>query len=218
MAKRTFASAAFLAFLLATSSQTVHADDGCDVLKEKVRTNVYASATEFARDNLVRRIDTSGQTGAVGSTLSGSQTCVNTAHATSRAFGEALATLGVAVMWTGSPMNPGDYCLSHDLSQCYPSQHPFNPSLPPIHVAFIYHAWTAVRKAVTSQMPFGTATGVSQFTPESLDAVLSSSLKTYLAHPVSNNRPFSRRLFAPGDGAGTATADILPGTARYNQL
>jgi hypothetical protein len=121
-------------------------------------------------------------------------------------------------MWTGSPMNPGDYCLSHDLSQCYPSQHPFNPSLPPIHVAFIYHAWTAVRKAVTSQMPFGTATGVSQFTPESLDAVLSSSLKTYLAHPVSNNRPFSRRLFAPGDGAGTATADILPGTARYNQL
>jgi hypothetical protein len=81
-------------------------------------------------------------------------------------------------------MDPGDYCLSHDLSQCYPSQHPFSPSLPPIHVAFIYDAWTAVRKAVTSQMPFGTAIGVSQFIPESLDAVLSSSLEAYVDEPL----------------------------------
>jgi hypothetical protein len=184
MAKRTFASAAFVTFLVATSSQTARADDGCDVLKEKVSANVYASATEFSRDNLNRVVDTSGKTGAVGSTLSGGQTCVNTAHATSRGFSEVLADLGMPVMWTGSPMNPGDYCLSHDLSQCYPSQHPLNPSLPPNHVAFIYDAWTGVRKAVTLHMPFGTATGVSQFTPESLDAVLSSSLKAYVDGPL----------------------------------
>jgi len=194
MAKRIFASAAFVAFLLATYAPAARADDGCDVLKEKVRTNVYASATEFATDNLARGIDATGRTGAVGSTLSGGQSCINTAQATTRAFSEALAALNMPVTWNISPTNPGDYCLSHDLRQCYPSQHPFSPSLPPNHAAFIYDAWTGVRKGVTSQMPFGTATGVSQFTPESLDAALASSLKAYVDGPLySSYLAISRR-------------------------
>jgi hypothetical protein len=183
MGRRTFASAS-LALLLATSAQTTRADDGCDVLKEKVRTNVYASATEFAADNLARGIASAGQTGAVGSTLSGSQTCISTAQATIRGFSEALAALNMPLIWTSGPMNSGHYCLGHDLRQCYPSQHPLVPSLPPSHVAFIYDAWTGVRKGITSQMPFGTATGVSQFTLESLDAALSSSLKAYVDRPL----------------------------------
>jgi len=184
MAKRTFASAAVLFILLTAQSLTVRADDGCDVLKEKVRTNVYASATEVSTDNPARGIDPTRRAGAVGSTLSGTQNCINTAEATTGAFSEALADLGMPVSWTGSPMNPGDYCLSHDLRQCFPSQHPFSPSLPPDHVAFIYDAWTGVRKGVTSQMPLGTAAGVSQFTPESLDATLAASLKAYVDGPL----------------------------------
>jgi hypothetical protein len=173
-----------MALLLATHAPTTRADDGCDVLKEKVRTTVYASATEFAAANLARGIPSTGRTGAVGSTLSGSQTCISTAQATTRGFSEALAALNMPLIWTSGPMNPGDYCLSHDLRQCYPSQHPLNPSLPPSHVAFLYDAWTGVRKGITSQMPFGTTTGVSQFTLESLDAALSSSLKTYVGGPL----------------------------------
>jgi hypothetical protein len=183
MAKRTFASAASLALLLAAHAQTTRADDGCDVLKEKVRTNVYASATEFAADTLAQGIVSTGQAGAVGSTLSGSQTCISTAQATTRGFSEALAALNMPLIWTSGPMNPADYCLSHDLRQCHPSQHPLNPSLPPSHVAFVYDAWTGVHKGIASQMPFGSAIGVSQFTLESLDAALSSSLKTYVGGP-----------------------------------
>jgi hypothetical protein len=194
MAKRTFASAAFLVFLLATHAQTARAGDGCDGLKERVRTNVYGSATEFATDDLGRGIDATGRTGAVGSTLSGRQTCVDTAEATTGAFSEALAALNMPVTWNSSPMSAGDYCLSHDLRQCYPSQHPLHPSLPPNHVAFIYDAWAGVRNGVTSQMPFGTATGVSQFTVESLDAALSSSLKAYVDGPLySSYLAISRR-------------------------
>ena len=179
MAKRKFASAASLAVLLAAHAHTASADDGCDVLKEKVRANVYASATEFAADKLARGIGSTGQTGAVGSTLSGSQTCIHTAQATTRGFSEALASLNMPLIWTGGPMNPGDYCLSRDLRECYPSQHPLNSPLPPSHAAFLDDAWAGVRKGIALQMPFGTATGVSQFTLESLDATLSSSLKAY---------------------------------------
>jgi hypothetical protein len=43
-------------------------------------------------------------------------------------------------------------------------------------------------------MPFGTATGVSQFTVESLDAALSSSLKAYVDGPLySSYLAISRR-------------------------
>lgn len=192
MAKRTFAVAASLALLLATNAQTTRAEDGCDVLKEKVRTNVYASATEFAADKLARGIGSTGQTGAVGSTLSGSQTCISTAQATTRGFSEALAALNMPLIWTSGPMNPGDYCISRDLRECYPSQHPLNPSLPPSHVAFLDDAWAGVRKGIALQMPFGTATGVSQFTLESLDATLSSSLKSSVGGPLYSSYQVSQ--------------------------
>jgi hypothetical protein len=89
-------------------------------------------------------------------------------------------------------MNPGDYCISRDLRECYPSQHPLNPSLPPSHVAFLDDAWAGVRKGIALQMPFGTATGVSQFTLESLDATLSSSLKSSVGGPLYSSYQVSQ--------------------------
>jgi hypothetical protein len=153
------------------------ANDGCAILQELVKTNVYASAMDVARN-------ATGQTGAVGSTEGGRRTCGNSARATSEGFSEALANLGMPVTWTGAPTRPGDHCHSHDLGQCYPLPHPFSASLPPSHVAFVYDAWTGIRKGVALQMPFGIASGIAQFTPESLNRALASSLNVYVAGPL----------------------------------
>lgn len=174
MAKRIFAAAALTA-TLAAHAQPAGAEDGCELLKDLVRTRVHASAMEFSAYR---------SAGDVGSISSGRQTCADTARATTTAFSEALAALNMPVTWSSGPMDRGDYCLSHDLRQCYPSQYPLQPSLPPNYVAFVYDSWSGVRKAVAAQMPFGTAAGLSEFTSGSLDTALSSSLTTSVDGPL----------------------------------
>jgi hypothetical protein len=194
MAKRTFASAfpAIAIVLLSSHAPAILADDGCTILQELVKANVYVSATELGRN-------ATGRTGTVGSAEGGSRSCGNSARATSEGFSEALAALGMPVTWTGAPTDPVDYCHSRDLGRCYPSQHPFSASLPPSHVAFVYDAWTGIRKGVASQMPFGIAAGMAQFTPESLDAALASSLNVYVDRPVfSAYRGFESGHPGPG--------------------
>ncbi|MGH8195048.1 MAG: hypothetical protein ACREQ8_11695 [Woeseiaceae bacterium] len=84
-------------------------------------------------------------------------------------------------------MNPGDYCLSGDLSQCYPGEEPGTPMLPSNQRAFVHDAWKGVRNAVASQMPLGTASGVSTFTSASLDLALSSHLNASVDGPLYSN-------------------------------
>lgn len=190
MAKKTFA-AAFLALPLPVHAAVALAEDGCSLLQELVTANVYAAATEFAPDDSPASSGATERPGA--STSSGGHSCPDTARATSEAFGAVLATLGMPVTWTGSVMSPRDYCPGHDLARCYPSQHPFNPSLPPNHVAFIHDAWFGIRKGVASQMPLGVAADMAQFTPESLDAALASSMEEYVAGPMySSYQGFER--------------------------
>ena len=157
MAKGILATAALLA-VAAAPTLPAHADDGCEVLKERVKARVYASATEFAIDRPAVRVHTFNRGGAVGSIISGRQTCGSTIEVTTKAFSESLASLNMPVGWNGqSPMDRGDYCLSHDLRQCYPSQSPLFPSLSPNQLAFVHDAWRGVRDAVASQMPYGPA-------------------------------------------------------------
>lgn len=186
MAKRTFASAlpVITIILFSVDSPASFAEDGCTMLQELVKAKVYESATGSGRDEAAGRGEGTTKTGAVGSTLGGSQSCPRSARAASAGFNDALAALGMSVTWTGSPMNPGDYCLSHDLGQCYPALHPFSPALPPNHTAFVADAWTGVREAVASQMPFGTAAGIAHFTPEALEAALASGLPVYMEGPL----------------------------------
>jgi hypothetical protein len=187
MAKGIFASAAvlFVAFACTTGNAAGADDDGCEVLTELVRSGVHASATEFAIARPAARIHSSGRRGAVGSTLAGRQACANTAEVTTRAFSEALSALSMPVSWNREPpMDRGDYCLSHDLRQCYPSQYPLYAPLGPNQLAFVYDAWKGVRNAVASQMPFGTARGLSQFTPASLDTALSRNLQSSVDGPL----------------------------------
>jgi hypothetical protein len=198
MAKGILATAALLS-VAAVSTVPAHADSGCEVLKELVKTSVYASATEFAGDRPMLRVHTSGRSGAVGSILSGRQACGSTIEATTEAFSESLASLGMPVAWNHQPpMDRGDYCLSHDIRQCYPSQSPLFPSLSPNQLAFVHDAWKGVRDAVASQMPYGPASNLSQFTGGSLDSALGQNLRSSVDGPLySSYQGFEGRRARP---------------------
>ncbi|MGH7130202.1 MAG: hypothetical protein ACREIV_16655, partial [Planctomycetaceae bacterium] len=121
-----------------------------------------------------------------GPSLARRQWCRNTIEVTTRAFTQALAALNMPVRWN-EPRDPGDYCLSGDLSQCYPGPYPGRPTLPPNRLAFVYDAWQGVRNAVASQMPIGTTGNVAAFTTASLSAALSSHLDAAVDGPLYLN-------------------------------
>jgi hypothetical protein len=189
MAKGTLAIAALLATVTVTARpDNAHAGSGCDVLEELVKTSVHAAATEYHGNTPAVRLHSFGRTGSVGSITVGNHACPNTAEVTTRAFSQALAVLNMPVTWNGrGPMDPGDYCLSGDLSQCYPSQYPLHPSLPPHRLAFVFDAWKGVRSAIAAQMPFGTATGFAHFTSDSLEVALTSNLQSSVDGPLYSN-------------------------------
>jgi hypothetical protein len=189
MAKGTFATAILLVLAAATTfAQPSRPGDGCAVLGRLIENGVHAAATAFAAHRVGQ------EHGRMGISPSGArrQLCGSTAEVTTRAFSQALAVLNMSVRWNG-PMDPGDYCLSGDLSQCYPGPRAGEPMLSPNHLAFVYDAWKGVRNAVASQMPLGTASGVSSFTPASLESALSSNLGETVDGPLYSGYAGARK-------------------------
>jgi hypothetical protein len=80
------------------------------------------------------------------------------------------------------PPDPGDYCLSGDLSQCYPGLD--DPHVPRSGLAFLYETWHGVSSAVQSLMPAGSTAGVAVFSEASLDEALASQLDRSVAAPL----------------------------------
>ena len=189
MANGTFGTATFLAAVFVTAlGQTAHASEGCEVLGELVKASVHTATGSLAghRTTFARW---SERGGGVGSTTSGRQLCASTAQVTSRAFSQALAALNISVTWNGRPMDPGDFCRSHDLRHCHPSAYPLAPSPSPDQLSFVEYAWEGVRNAVTSQMPYGTASGLAEFTSESLATAFSSNLNRPPDVPLYSRHP-----------------------------
>ncbi|MEX0709133.1 MAG: hypothetical protein WD078_14305 [Woeseia sp.] len=109
--------------------------------------------------------------------------CGRTAAVASAAFRDALAGLSMAVSWDDrGPMNPGDYCLSHDLAQCYPGTTELAPLSASQHL-FVQDAWQGVRAGIRQQMPFGTASDITRFRADDLSATLAISLSATVERP-----------------------------------
>ncbi len=121
--------------------------------------------------------------------------CALTAATASRAFGEAVRATGVEVSWHGSdPLDPGDYCLSHFLDQCYPRSRPGIFAQSSIHDAWIAVAWDTVVAGLKQGMPFGAASDFVYFRPAPLADRLALSLGITLG------------VVRSGAGSGTAAA------------
>lgn len=158
------------------AAQPLRSNEACAVLDKLVKKHVWLAATQISME----RASVSRRPSDIRPATR--HACRRTVEVATRAFGEALAALSMPIGW--EPPNPGDYCLSHYLSQCYPGPVPGEPALPPGSLAFVYDAWQGVRDAIQAQMPRGGAHGVAVFSPGSLDAALASRLSESVEGPL----------------------------------
>lgn len=113
-----------------------------------------------------------------------SYACGTTAATASRAFSNALHGLGVAITWNHRPtIEPGDYCLSHYLDQCYPQRTGPGQVFAATNDADIATAWATVAANLRQVMPFGTQSDIVYFQSEQLAATLTLSLDVTLRTP-----------------------------------
>ncbi len=172
------AALALLAGAAAAAAQPELSNEDCEVLAKTVREYVWRAATEAKpAPSAVRPL-----AAAFGGDR---RVCRRTAEVTTRAFTQAFRSFSLAIGW--EPPDPGDYCLSGDLSQCYPGLD--DPSVPRSRLAFVYEAWHGVSSAVQSLMPAGSAGGVAVFSEASLEQALAAQLDRSVAAPL-----FARRL------------------------
>lgn len=185
MVKERFATGVVLLLAsVSTFAQPGRSDGGCALLGELVRDSVYLAATQFGLEHPGQRLDVRTQPG-IAPAIASPEVCSNTTETATRAFRHGLAGLNLQIRWN-PPMDPGDYCLSVDLSQCYPGWEPGDRIAPNL-LAFVYDAWKGVRRGVESQMPFGAASGVTRFTAASLDTALSSHLSESVDGPLHSS-------------------------------
>jgi hypothetical protein len=180
IAQGSMARAAILLCATTLASTGARADEaGCAVLAGWVTAGVVAVARD--RGLGVAESVNAGAGGRWLPAADGRYTCGATAAVASRAFGEAVRGLNVRLAWNGDWIRPGDYCFSHRLDQCYPSQDPLSPLPPPSEFAFVQQAWASVTRALRSQMPYGTDGDLSSFNDASIVAALSTELRTAVA-------------------------------------
>jgi hypothetical protein len=170
-----------LALVLAASAalaQPAGSDDGCSTLAALVQESVYRAATEYKPELPQSRTMSAKQS----RTPTYRRACFRTVEAATGAFTRALADLGIRIGW--DPPDPGDYCWSGDLAECYPGRQPGEPALPPNQLAFVRDAWKGVQYAIVSHMRQGSASGATTFTTDSLEAALWSNLQLAVPGPL----------------------------------
>lgn len=89
--------------------------------------------------------------------------CNQAARSVTRAFTAALRQSNLYITWGFHTGYSGDYCLSHYLSECYPSE---NPAMPPFGKedrSFVMRSWQAVQGAVQNNMALDPGSDVARF-------------------------------------------------------
>lgn len=115
--------------------------------------------------------------------------CGTTAAVTSAAFSATLASYGFDVGWNnGAPGHPGDQCLSHYISQCYPEFRTGRSVPTGTERSFVKNAWLGVQSGVSLHMPFGPLSDLVYFEPTLLDATLATSLAVSLSQSERRGR------------------------------
>lgn len=185
-----------LAALPAKAHAQAVTDAGCSALAAAVKGSVHDAAVRTGSGAAPPARTARHRQGANRPALASRPvSCGRTAAVASAAFRDALAGLSMIVSWGDSgPMQPGDYCLSHDLAQCYPGTMELAPLSASQH-RFVQDAWQGVRAGIRQQMPFGTASDITWFRAGDLSATLAISLSATVERPgrrVHRQRSYSR--------------------------
>lgn len=185
-----------LSVLPTISNAQAVTDAGCLALAAAVKAGVHNAAARAGSGAVPPVRAVWHRQGANRPALAaGPVSCGRTAAVASAAFRDALAGLSMTVSWDDrGPMNPGDYCLSHDLAQCYPGTTNLAPLSASQHL-FVHAAWQGVRAGIRQQMPFGTASDITWFRADDLSATLAISLSATVEQPgrrVRRQRSYAR--------------------------
>ena len=128
--------------------------DGCAILASVIYTEVTAARLGFSH-------------GSYGDWLYAGRDsislCNRTARSVTGAFAAALQQTNIYVTWGFHTGYSGDYCLSHFLSQCYPTRDPAMPAPGRDDQAFVQRSWHAVFEAVSSQMSTYPGSDIARF-------------------------------------------------------
>lgn len=173
MAKRNFAALVAI-LLLGPGTHSARAEsvsitvDGCAELARVVYSEVSGAALYGPGKSGPWVID-SGQ-GDVS-------VCSHTAKTVSRAFTSAMTSAGFPVVWFEG-FDPGDYCLSHYLSECYPNRFPIDGSGFDANTLFVQKSWSVVSQSVMRHMHNPFSSDEIRFRNNDLKLRLGLSLRT----------------------------------------
>lgn len=138
----------------AYAQQSLIGIDGCAILASVVYTEVTEARLGYS----------SGPYGAwLYSGRNEVTLCNQTARSTTSAFTSALRKANIYVTWGLHTGYSGDYCLSHFLSQCYPTGDPAMPPLSETDRSFVTRSWQAVYDSIARQMSMYPGSDASRF-------------------------------------------------------
>ncbi len=104
--------------------------------------------------------------------------CGHTAKTVSQAFTSAMLSAGIDVSWPSDNTDPGDYCLSHYLSQCYPDRNRVSYSMNGADAAFVQKSWSVVSQSVMREMYNPFSSDEVRFRDDDLKLRLGLSLRS----------------------------------------
>ncbi len=116
--------------------QALYLDDGCEILSAVIERSTSGKSAEANLE--------AGEFGLLR--------CARTAEFATGGFGRAMNRFSIAVRWNGGDVAPGDVCLSHRLSECYPEFDRFGAPLTAAERQFARDRWAAVQRAVGSTL------------------------------------------------------------------
>ena len=156
-------------FAVARADNAVVGVDGCAILASIVYTEVtearlgfspaYGSDPLYAGRNEI--------------TL-----CNQATRSVTGAFKAALRQSNIYVTWGFDTGHSGDYCLSHFLSQCYPTRDPAMPPFSADERSFMMHSWQAVRDSVHYRMVQFPGSDVARFRGDDLRLGIRRSIRS----------------------------------------
>jgi len=174
MAKRMFATLVLTLMVGIPATQT-HAQvkpiavDGCAKLARVIYSEVSAAATLGSGNSGPWMIDIGRGDVAV---------CSSAAKTVSQAYTSAMLSAGIDVDWSRGGGDPGDFCLSAFLSQCYPSRYPLSTMTYSSDIAFVQNSWAIVSQAVMHEMYNPLSSNEVRFRDNDLKLRLGLSLRS----------------------------------------
>ena len=152
----------------ARADNAVTGVDGCAILASVVFTEVTEARLGFS---------SSYESDLLYAGRNETTLCNDTTRSVTGAYKAALRQSNIYVTWGFHTGYSGDYCLSHFLSQCYPTGDPAMPPLSSDERSFVVRTWQAVRDSVHYRMASYPGSDVARFEDHDLRRSIRRSMQ-----------------------------------------